>query len=563
MPAQDTLQRYRAKRNFSATPEPADAGESSPQGMAFVVQKHWASSLHYDFRLELDGVMKSWAVPKGPSFDSRDRRMATHVEDHPISYNPFEGTIAPGQYGAGKVIIWDKGTWLPLGDPEKGYRDGNLKFELRGIKLHGKWVLVRMKGRGEKQQPWLLIKEKDAFVRPALEFSVVDELPDSVQAAAMPAAEAVAGAMADKSGKADTTARAAATATIAKGRKGENPDEAAPAAKQTSGATRTASGNKRGTLATVGEKAAGVELSASAPAAPVSKSLGTRVRVTNPERVIDASSGITKVELVRYYDLIGGLMLPHLKGRPVALLRAPAGIGGELFFQKHADVGKLPGVRQLDPALDMGHPAMLEVASRQGLLSAAQWNVVEFHTLNTASTSFEHPDRMVFDLDPGEGVDWSTVQQAAQLVNGFLAQLGLTSFLKTSGGKGLHVVVPVRKVHDWDTVKDFSQAVVAHLAKTIPQMFVARSGAKNRVGKIFVDYLRNGVGASTACAWSARARSGMGISVPVEWDELASLKGGDHWNIRTAKRRLDRGNGPWDGYAKAAKSLTSAIKMLG
>ena len=125
------------------------------------------------------------------------------------------------------------------------------------------------------------------------------------------------------------------------------------------------------------------------------------------------------------------------------------------------------------------------------------------------------------------------------------------------------MVVPVRKVHDWDTVKDFSQAVVAHLAKTIPQMFVARSGAKNRVGKIFVDYLRNGVGASTACAWSARARSGMGISVPVEWDEIASLKGGDHWDIRTAKRRLDRGNGPWDGYAKAAKSLTSAIKMLG
>ena len=547
MPAPDSLKRYRAKRDFSATPEPAESGASSADGLVFVVQKHWASSLHYDLRLELDGVMKSWAVPKGPSFDTRDRRMAIHVEDHPISYNQFEGTIPPGQYGAGKVIVWDKGTWVPEADPEQGYRSGNLKFELRGIKLHGRWVLVRMKGRGEKQEPWLLIKEKDAFVRPALEFSVVDELPDSVNAAAMPAAEPVAGATTGKADKAD---------------------KAAPAAKNTSGTTRTASGDKRGTPATEGEKAAdaariGVARGASAPAAPVSKSLGTRVRVTNPERVIDASTGITKVELVRYYDLIGGLMLPHLKGRPVALLRAPAGIGGELFFQKHAGIERLPGVRQLDPALDIGHPPMLEVASRRGLLSAAQWNVVEFHTLNTAATSFEHPDRMVFDLDPGEGVDWPTVQQAAQLVNGFLAQLGLTAFLKTSGGKGLHVVVPVRKVHDWDTVKDFSKAVVAHLAKTIPQLFVSKSGPKNRVGKILVDYLRNGVGASTASAWSARARPGLGISVPVDWDELASLKGGNHWNIRTVQRRLDRGNAPWDGYAKAAKSLSAAIKTLG
>ncbi|MDN5836826.1 MAG: ATP-dependent DNA ligase, partial [Nitrosospira sp.] len=180
----DSLKGYRAKRNFSITSEPAGivkTGEKKGMALSFVIQKHWATRLHYDFRLEFDGTMKSWAVPKGPSFDSRDKRMAVHVEDHPISYNSFEGRIPAGQYGAGKVIIWDKGTWIPLEDPHKGYRDGKLKFELRGRKLKGHWALVRMKNREEKkQEPWLLIKEKDEYVRPSSEYSVVDEMPDSV-----------------------------------------------------------------------------------------------------------------------------------------------------------------------------------------------------------------------------------------------------------------------------------------------------------------------------------------------------------------------------------------------
>lgn len=174
------LSKYKAKRNFAVTPEPAEGGQSAAAGLQFVVQKHWATRLHYDFRLELDGVMLSWAVPKGPSYDTADKRMAVHVEDHPISYNAFEGTIPPKQYGAGKVVIWDKGVWVPVGNPREGYKDGNLKFELRGHKLRGKWALVRIKSRDEKQNAWLLIKERDQFVRPASEFSVVDEMPDSV-----------------------------------------------------------------------------------------------------------------------------------------------------------------------------------------------------------------------------------------------------------------------------------------------------------------------------------------------------------------------------------------------
>ncbi len=177
----DSLKKYREKRNFQVTSEPAGGGEANEDARAFVIQKHWASRLHYDFRLELDGAMKSWAVPKGPCYDPAVKRMAVQVEDHPIAYNQFEGQIPEGQYGAGKVIIWDEGKWMPVGDPRKGYRDGHLKFDLQGVKMQGRWALIRLKGReSEKQPPWLLIKDRDAFARPEREFSVVDEMPDSV-----------------------------------------------------------------------------------------------------------------------------------------------------------------------------------------------------------------------------------------------------------------------------------------------------------------------------------------------------------------------------------------------
>jgi bifunctional non-homologous end joining protein LigD len=176
----DALQRYREKRDFAITSEP-QGGRASASALSFVVQKHAASRLHYDFRLELDGALKSWAVPKGPSLDPADKRMAVHVEDHPIDYGGFEGTIPKGQYGAGAVIVWDNGTWEPIGDARAGYRAGKLRFRLNGKKLRGGWTLVRMHGReGERQEPWLLIKERDEFARPAAEYSVVDAEPGSV-----------------------------------------------------------------------------------------------------------------------------------------------------------------------------------------------------------------------------------------------------------------------------------------------------------------------------------------------------------------------------------------------
>jgi len=247
----------------------------------------------------------------------------------------------------------------------------------------------------------------------------------------------------------------------------------------------------------------------------------------------------------------------------VSLVRAPAGVGGELFFQKHADASAMPGVRQLDAALDPQHAPLLEVASMQGLLSAAQWNVVEFHTQNALASAYDTPNRLVFDLDPGKGVAWPAIREAAVLLRAFLAELGLPAWLKTSGGKGLHVIVPIRPQHGWDTVKGFSQAIVAHMAQHIPQRFVLKSGPANRVGKIFIDYLRNGRGATTVCAWSARTRSGLGISVPLAWEELDKLTAGDEWNVSNVHGRLDVGNAPWAGYARSARAIDGAMKKLG
>ena len=288
----------------------------------------------------------------------------------------------------------------------------------------------------------------------------------------------------------------------------------------------------------------------------------TAARITHPERVIDARSGVTKGELADFYARAAPLMLPHLKARPVALVRAPGGVAGPQFFQKHADEGELPGVQQLDPSLDPGHEPLLAIGSEKGLLSAAQMNVIEFHTWNMTTRSMPRPDRMLFDLDPGKGVDWPAMREAAQLLRSFLAEIGLASFLKTSGGKGLHVVVPLTPRQDWPLVRRFSQAVVVHLADVAPQRFVAKSGPRNRVGRIFIDYLRNGWGATTAAAWSARARPGLGVSVPIDWAELASVDSGAHWTLRNVDARLATGNEPWATYGSTRDGLTKAMKAL-
>jgi bifunctional non-homologous end joining protein LigD len=314
-------------------------------------------------------------------------------------------------------------------------------------------------------------------------------------------------------------------------------------------------------VAPIGPDAEEASAPALAAGAPVSR-IPSSLKVTHPDRVVDAESGVTKIEVIRYYALVGELMMEHLAARPVSLVRAPEGMGRPMFFQKHFERYRMEGIEPLDQKLDPDHPPYLEVKAPLGLLSAAQMNVIEFHSWNCVKSRFDTPDRIVFDLDPGEGTSWKDVQNGAQLMHGFLDELKLASFLKTSGGKGLHVVVPIKPEFDWDTVKSFSQAVVIHMSDTLPKLFVAKSGGKNRVGKVFIDYLRNGFGATTASAWSVRARPGLGISVPVAWSELPKLTGGAQWTVRNAHLRLDEGNQPWADYRKDARSLKAAMKKL-
>ena len=829
----DPLERYRTKRDFGKTPEPS--GELGRPGstLAFVIQKHAATRLHYDFRLELDGVMLSWAVPKGPSYDPKEKRMAVQVEDHPISYNAFEGTIPAGQYGAGSVLIWDRGTWEPVGDPREGLRAGKLVFTLKGHKMAGLWELVRIAKPGDRQIPWILFKKHDAYARPKAEYDVVSALPDSVvskplgaaalhgPAPASPSTELAAAVKAelpaklepqlatlstgvptngdwtfeikfdgyrlmtriDKgvprlitrgghdwsskmptlrselaslglqaswldgeivalgptgvpdfnalqnaferatasdivyfvfdvpffegydlrrvplrerrqllktfleskptahlrysadfeaepasilesarrlniegivakradapyvSARAETwlklkahlrqefviagytnredLARAAEIGSLLLGvydddhqlvsvgsvGTGWNSSTAASLKQQlekievavppfadasvpaTGRWSRRAPGSERwvkpqlmaevsfGQWTPNGQirHATFVGLRADKPAKDVRRersmqpagaiplrSAAIATKVSNPDRVIDTTTGLTKLDLVRYYESVADWMLPHLKGRPCSLVRGPAGISGELFFQKHADTLRIPELKELAPAVWPGHAPLLEVPSAKAIASAAQMNVIEFHTWNALAKNIGKPDRIVFDIDPGEGVPWTHVQQAATIMRSFLTDLTLQSWLKTSGGQGLPVVVPIAPRHDWAAVKGFSQAVVQHLARVVPARFVAKSGPSNRVGKIYVDYLRNNHGATTAAAYAARARPGLGVSMPVPWDALGSLKSGAQWSIAAAREHLSfHPDDPWVDYWTHRQTLNAAMKLIG
>lgn len=284
------------------------------------------------------------------------------------------------------------------------------------------------------------------------------------------------------------------------------------------------------------------------------------VRVSHPGRVIDPHTGTRKLDLVEYWEWIAPWLLPHLKGRPVSLVRAPADIGGELFFQKHADKLEIPNVA-LHAGLDPGHEALITIDDVKGLVGAAQMGTIELHTWNAHVSNIEKPDRAVFDLDPDPSLDWRAVIEAAQLTRALLDELGLVSFCKTSGGKGLHVVVPLARHAGWDDVKAFAHAVARHMAATLPERFTATMGPRNRKGKIFVDYLRNNRGASTIAAYSVRARPGLGVSVPIAWDELPDTTGAAQWTLANLHERLDTlKHDPWRAYAHVRQRVTAALR---
>lgn len=843
------LDEYNRKRDFAATPEPG--GEAKPTGkrgqrhaLQYCIQKHDATRLHYDFRLELDGTLKSWAVPKGPSLDPKSRRLAVHVEDHPLDYATFEGTIPAGHYGAGDVIVWDRGIWIPQGDPEEGYRKGKLKFALEGEKLSGTWNLVRTRMEGGKEQ-WFLIKSNDESARPESEYDIVREQPDSVlsdrtliprkrgkaklevdakpvktpparrarkkadqvtlsgaKAAALPEsikpqlatlvesvpdgdwryevkfdgyrimaridsgkvqlftrnghdwtakmpqqAEALAalglesawldgevvvpnedgtpdfqalqnafevgrsgtivyylfdlpylngmdlrevpleerraalsqvlehndndllrfsadfteqpesvlesacqmkleGLIGKRAGSTYVSKRSSSWVKIKcknrqefiivgytdpKGARSgfgalllglhdeagalhyagkvgtgfnqvtlkslhaklkalevdKSPLAKAPPAADVRGAhwlkpelmceVAFAEMTRQGVIrhsvfhglrsdkpaqAITHERPAKAATTGSGKAAASSANSAGKIKISNPERIIDKTIGATKMELARFYAEVAPWALPHLRHRPLALVRAPEGIDGELFFQKHTEKLSIPHITQLDTALFPDHAALMTIDTPEALVSAAQMGTIELHTWNAVAPVLDHPDRFVLDLDPDPALPWKRMVEATQLTQTLLDEIGLQSFLKTSGGKGLHILVPLEPVHDWAEVKAFSQAIAQYMAKLMPQHFSAVSGPKNRVGRIFIDYLRNSQGASTVAAYSVRAREGLGVSVPIHRDELADLKGANLWTIRNLMPRLEEqgDDDPWAGIDATGQRITADMR---
>ncbi|HEV2303426.1 MAG TPA: DNA ligase D [Stellaceae bacterium] len=843
------LEEYRRKRDFRKTPEPAGnrrRRKAAAATLAFVVQKHAARRLHYDFRLELGGVMKSWAVPKGPSLDPAEKRLAVEVEDHPIEYAGFEGVIPKGEYGGGTVLLWDRGSWTPLDpDPAAAHAKGMLKFALDGDKLHGKWMLVRLRGRNARDgdKNWLLVKERDDAARPGSGDAVIADHPESVETGRSIEAVAEDRDRVWTSGKGEIPV--APRRLVPGARKGPLPEKFAPqlatlaeeapageewlheikydgyrllarldggkvrlltrggldwtvkfpelrralavlpvesalidgelvafapdgttsfsrlqdaiAAPKTDGlvyfafdllyrdgmnltgatladrkaalaeiiphaaegtlrysdhqagrgrefsrqarrfelegivskrrdrpyrpgrsgdwlkvkfrdgeeflvigftdpagsregfgalllgyydrsgklhyAGRAGSGFAAAQLTALRQRLEGLgkadpppELPKGTPlagthwvppklvaevnfagwtedkllrqasfaglredkgpsevvygpenpakadppaAAPPTPATPSRardgsivvagVRLTHPDRALYPDPGFTKLDLARYWEAVAEAALAQLANRPLTLVRAPGGSGQKSFYQKHVGAGMPQAIRRLSVA---GEAQPLPVVEDlPGLVALAQMDVLEIHPWGATVAALDKPDRVTFDLDPDEGVPWARVVEAALGLRGALRGIDLESFVKTTGGKGLHVVVPLAPRLAWDKAKAFSKWVADRLAEQFPNEFTANPAKRARTGRIYLDYLRNSRGATAVGAYSPRARPGAPVATPLSWEEVENDVHAADFTLKTVPQRLARLHAdPWAEMADGAQTLSPALR---
>ncbi len=852
----DALADYRAKRDFDKTAEPS--GDATPlrSGHLFVVQKHAASHLHYDFRLELDGVLKSWAVPKGPSLDPTVKALAVQTEDHPIEYGDFEGVIPKGEYGGGTVMLWDRGHWQPIGDPYRGIEKGDLKFRLHGAKLAGEWALVRMKPRpGERDRNWLLIKKKDAAARSVADYTVLSDAPDSIATgrtleeiaadrdnvwkdghaigrqiapvtethpsdshldiAALPGARArphphdfkpqlatssdvvppgdewlheikldgyrliahvhggsvrlctrnghdwtsrfqnvaralghVAiddaildgevvvldrkgisdfGALQAALGRGDRTGfvyevfdlphaggfslaktplldrkRCLATiletspdlapavrycdhiigkgeqvlaearkaglegivskrinaayeqrrahswlkvknrlrdefviggftapkgsrsgfgsiavgrydpetgALIYQGRVGSGFDDRTLDALHATLLKRRISDTPftqlpaepelRSATWTRPELVAEVEYTAISPdgflrhpvfialredKAPTEVTLArdtvsrpvrpaprlvrlgktpadasvAGVRISNPERAVYPIAGLTKLGVAEYYAAIADHILPHIVERPLSLVRCPDGVNGQRFYQRHV----APGFPEAIDGVDVPgeERPVVTIRDLEGLISLIQFGVLEIHPWGCRTDRIDRPDRLIIDLDPGPGIRWQDICASALVIRDVLTSFDLQSFCKTSGGAGMHLVIPVARRISWEDAKTFTHAIARRLSRMAPRNFTATQTKSAREGRIYIDFLRNQLGATAVGAWSTRARDEATVSMPLGWEDVAANINPLTLNARTVPDRVTAWTcDPWEGFFDVKQHVSAAM----
>jgi bifunctional non-homologous end joining protein LigD len=803
----DELKKYRSKRNFKKTAEPPGKlfPRHSEPPLAFVIQKHQARRLHYDLRLEMEGVLKSWAVPKGPSLNPADKRLAVQVEDHPLEYFSFEGTIPPGEYGAGKVVVWDKGIWKPFSNhPFSDYLKGHMKFSLEGKRLKGAWVLVRMKRKSKSNKDWLLIKDNDQYANTdydvMLETSSVTEAKriDGIKHGKDISVGYLSKKLAQFGSKEDfpATFSPQLTSLSIKAPKGEDwvheikfdgyrimaikqpqqkvklltrnmgdwtakftkitsaldqlkaesflidgelcvldekgktsfsdlqsflkgdkkvaltyfcfdllylngfslvtrplldrkeilkqlldvskksgtirfvehvvgngPDFYAEAckrgiegivSKKSSKSYRMARTRDwlkvkcqkreqflvcgftklKGSSSSIGALLLGryqaeklnyvgrvgsgfserareeifAKLKARAiPHSPfkhplmvrgvtfckpevlakvrfaertqtgllrlpvfeglrkVSSPLSDRRKLTNPEKPLFEKASLTKAKLASYYSQASSFMLKELAGRPLVLVRCPKGTNNKCFYQKHINPKSYPEVRTVKVPGKNKLSQYATVSSLDDLLALVQINVVEIHCWGARKDKLESPDRLIFDLDPDPKLPLEVVKQAGFLIRELLSELSLESFVRVTGGKGIHVVAPLRRVHSWLDLKLFSAEIARLVESQDCQLFTSRISKERRQGKIFIDYFRNQRGASSIANYSPRAKKAGPIAMPLTWGELKDIPAFNFFNLENSIERIATLNkDPWEKcYSLRQQIKKSAFKALG